>query len=86
MHEPACITWGQPLACHFIECCTDLPGARQQHPKRSFKVCKADEWQRLTPVQGPPPNMPTCLLEALRKHSSIVCGLEQRDVPGLLEG
>jgi hypothetical protein len=30
--------------------------------------------------------MPTCLLEALRKHSSIVCGLEQRDVPGLLEG
>lgn len=86
MHEPACIIWGQPLACHFIECCTHLPGARQQHPKRSLKVCKANEWQRLTPVQGPSPNTPTCLLEALCKHSSIVCGLEQCDVPRHLGG
>ncbi len=86
MHEPACIIWGQPLACHFIECCTHLPGARQQHPKRSLKVCKTNEWQRLTPVQGPSPNTPTRLLEALRKHSSIVCGLEQCDVPRHLGG
>ena len=86
MHEPACRIRGEPLACQVIECCTHLAGARQQYPKRSLKVCKADQWQRLTPVQGPPPNTPTCLLEALRKHSSIVCGLQQCDGPRLLAG
>jgi hypothetical protein len=86
MHEPACLIRGEPLACHCIERYTHLAGARQQHPKWSLKVYKADWVQRLTPVQGPPPNTPTCLLEALREHGSIVCGLEQRNLPGPLEG
>lgn len=77
---------GDPLDSHFIQCRTHLPRTRQEHPKRSLKFCEADQWQRLTPVQGPSLDTPAGLREALRKHRSIVCGLEQCDVPGHLGG